>query len=299
MLGHSLHHLGRLAEARTHLERSLDVDTEKARLAQVNAIGYDRRVDTLGNLANTLWMQGLPEQAESLGLRVLEAAQPLQFAMPLSVAMTWACFDRYLSDTDIDAVEHEIVELIEHARTHSIRPQVGIGQCFLGLCQTRRNQFDAAMSLATEGLRLLAEMRYEVFVPLILAHLSESAIAADRHADAVSLMAQLASRDPNKEHWCTAEVLRVKGLLALSGDDDPNAAATLFLQSAALARKQGALAWELRAAMSLARLRANQGRQREAKELLEAVYSRFTEGFETVDLLAARSLLRELAHQNS
>jgi predicted ATPase/DNA-binding winged helix-turn-helix (wHTH) protein len=299
MLGHSLHHLGRLAEARTHLERSLDVDTEKARLAQVNAIGYDRRVDSLGNLANTLWMQGFPEQAESLGLRVLEAARPLQFAMPLSVAMTWACFSRYLSDTDIDAVEHDIVELIEHARTHSIKPQVGIGHCFLGLCQTRRNQFDAAMSLATEGLRLLAEMRYEVFVPLILAHLSESAIAADRHADAVSLMAQLASRDPNKEHWCTAEVLRVKGLLALSGDDDPSAAATLFLQSAALARKQGALAWELRAAMNLARLRANQGRQREAIELLEAVYNRFTEGFETVDLLAARSLLRELAHQNS
>jgi predicted ATPase/DNA-binding winged helix-turn-helix (wHTH) protein len=299
MLGHSLHHLGRLAEARTHLERSLDVDTEKARLAQVNAIGYDRRVDTLGNLANTLWMQGFSEQAESLGLRVLEAARPLQFAMPLSVAMTWACFNRYLSDTDIDAVEHDIVELIEHARTHSIKPQVGIGHCFLGLCQTRRNQFDAAMSLATEGLRLLAEMRYEVFVPLILAHLSESAIAADRHADAVSLMAQLASRDPNKEHWCTAEVLRVKGLLALSGGDDPNAAATLFLQSAALARKQGALAWELRAAMNLARLRANQGRQREAIELLEAVYNRFTEGFETVDLLAARSLLRELAHQNS
>jgi predicted ATPase len=155
------------------------------------------------------------------------------------------------------------------------------------------------MPLATEGLQLLAEMQYEVFVPLILAHLIESAIAADRHTDAVSLMAQLANRDRNREHWCTAEVLRVQGLLALSGDHDPDAAATLFLQSAALARKQGALAWELRAAMNLARLRANQGRQREAIELLEAVYNRFTEGFETVDLLAARSLLRELAHQNS
>jgi tetratricopeptide (TPR) repeat protein len=293
MLGHSLHHLGRLAEARTHLQRSLDIDTEKARLAQVNAIGYDRRVDTLGNLASTVWMQGFPEQAELLGLRVLEAARPLQFAMPLSVAMTWASFHRYLSDTDIDSVEHDIVELIEHARTHSIKPQVGIGNCFLALCQTRRNQFDAAMPLAAEGLRLLAEMQYEVFVPLILAHLSESAIAADRHVDAVSLMAQLASRDRNREHWCTAEVLRVKGLLSRS-DGNADAAATLFLQSAVMARKQGALAWELRAAMNLARLRANQGRQREAIELLEAVYNRFTEGFETVDLLAARSLLTEL-----
>jgi len=293
MLGHSLHHLGRLAEARTHLQRSLDIDTEKARLAQVNAIGYDRRVDTLGNLASTVWMQGFPEQAKSLGARVLEAARPLQFAMPLSVAMTWASFHGYLSDTDIDSVEHDIVELIEHARTHSIKPQVGIGNCFLALCQTRRNQFDAAMPLAAEGLRLLAEMQYEVFVPLILAHLSESAIVADRHVDAVSLMAQLASRDRNREHWCTAEILRVKGLPALS-NDDADAAATFFLQSAELARKQGALAWELRAAMNLARLRANHGRQREARVLLEGVYNRFTEGFETVDLLAARSLLIEL-----
>jgi hypothetical protein len=51
--------------------------------------------------------------------------------------------------------------------------------------------------------------------------------------------------------------------------------------------------------MNLARLRANQGRQREAIELLEGVYNRFTEGFETVDLLAARSLLGELADENS
>jgi predicted ATPase len=214
--------------------------------------------------------------------------------MPLSVAMTWASFHRYLSDTDIDSVEHDIVELIEHARTHSIKPQVGIGNCLLALCQTRRNQFDAAMPLAAEGLRLLAEMQYEVFVPLILAHLSESAIAADRYVDAVSLMAQLASRDRNGEHWCTAEVLRVKGLLAQS-DGDADAAATLFLQAAALARKQGALAWELRAAMNLARLKADHGRQREAMELLETVYNGFTEGFETVDLLAARNLLGLLA----
>jgi predicted ATPase len=83
-------------------------------------------------------------------------------------------------------------------------------------------------------------------------------------------------------------------LLALSGDRDADTAATLFLQSVALARKQGALAWELRAAMNLARLRAKQGRQRKAIELLEGVYNRFTEGFQTVDLLAARSLLGEL-----
>jgi predicted ATPase/DNA-binding winged helix-turn-helix (wHTH) protein len=298
MLGHANHHLGRLAEARVHLQRSLDIDTEKARLAQVNALGYDRRVDTLGNLANTLWLQGFPEQARLLGLRALEQARPLQFALPVTVAMIWAGFNRYLSDTDIDAVEQDIVELIEHARTHAIGSQLGIGNCLLGLCQTRRSQFDAATPLVGEGLRLLAEARYEVFTPVILAHLCESAIAADRHSDALSLMAQIESRDRNKEHWCTAEILRVKGLLALSGKRGQAAAADLFSSAAALARKQGALAWELRAAMNLSKLWVDQGREREALGLLEPLYSRFTEGFETVDLIAARRLLDELRQLN-
>jgi predicted ATPase/DNA-binding winged helix-turn-helix (wHTH) protein len=291
MLGHTKHHLGRLAEARVHLQRSLDIDTEKARLAQVNAVGYDRRVDTLGNLASTLWLQGFPEQARVLGMRALEEARPLQFALPVSVAMTWAGFNRYLSDTDIDAVEPDIVELMEHARTHSIGNQLGIGHCLLGLCQTRRNQFDAATPLVREGLRLLAEAQYEVFSPVVLAHLCEAAIAANRHNDALSLMAQLESRDRNPEHWCTPEILRVKGLIALSGERDEAAAADFFSRSGALARKQGALAWELRAAMNLGKLWATQCRERDALDLLEPLYGRFTEGFETVDLIAARRLL--------
>jgi predicted ATPase len=294
MLGHVKHHLGHLAEARVHLQRSLDIDTEKARLAQVNAIGYDRRVDTLGNLASTLWLQGFPEQARLMGMRALEQARPLQFALPVSVAMVWAGFNRYLSDTDIDAVEHDIVELIEHARTHSIASQLGIGHCLLGLCQTRRNQFDAATPLVTEGLRLLAEAQYEVFSPIVLAHLCEAAIAADRHNDALSLMAQLESRDRNPEHWCTPEILRVKGLIALSGERDEAAAADFFSRSGALARKQGALAWELRTAMNLGKLWAAQSRERDALDLVAPLYGRFTEGFETADLIAARRLLDDL-----
>src|SRR5216683_1443296 len=103
--------------------------------------------------ASQLWLQGFSEQARLLGMRALEEARPLQFALPVSVAMTWAGFNRYLSDTDIDAVEHDIVELMEHARTHSIGNQLGIGHCLLGLCQTRRNQFDTATPLVSRAVR--------------------------------------------------------------------------------------------------------------------------------------------------
>jgi hypothetical protein len=140
----------------------------------------------------------------------------------------------------------------------------------------------------------LAEAQYEVFSPVVLAHLCEAAIAANRHNDALSLMVQLESRDSNPEHWCTPEILRVKGLIALSGERDEAAAADFFSKSGALARKQGALAWELRAAMNLGQLWAAQSRERDALDLLEPLYGRFTEGFETVDLIAASRLIDEL-----
>jgi predicted ATPase len=107
-------------------------------------------------------------------------------------------------------------------------------------------------------------------------------------------MAQLESRDSNPEHWCTPEILRVKGLIALSGERDEAAAADLFSKSGALARKQGALAWELRAAMNLGQLWVTQSRASDALGLLEPLYGRFTEGFETVDLIAASRLIEEL-----
>jgi predicted ATPase len=93
-----------------------------------------------------------------------------------------------------------------------------------------------------------------------------------------------------------AELLRVKGeLLPLRGE--PGAAATAeghFRQALDLARQQGALSWELRAATSLTRLWRSEARNEEALELLPSVYDRFTEGFTTADLKAAKALIKEL-----
>jgi predicted ATPase len=72
------------------------------------------------------------------------------------------------------------------------------------------------------------------------------------------------------------------------------AAEDCFNQAAQIARERGALFWELRVALSLARLRVSQGRQREARAQLASVYDRFTEGFAIADLQAARALLEGL-----
>jgi predicted ATPase len=96
--------------------------------------------------------------------------------------------------------------------------------------------------------------------------------------------------------WYSPELLRIKGevLLRQRADQSAVAAEDCFSQAAQMAREQGALFWELRIALSVARLRVSQGRGHEARAPLAAVYDRFTEGFATADLQAARSLLEGL-----
>jgi predicted ATPase len=90
-------------------------------------------------------------------------------------------------------------------------------------------------------------------------------------------------------------LLRIKGtvLLAMAGTDETEGEDCLT-QSLACARRQFSASWELRTAITLARLRAKRGHHDEARQLLSSVYDRFTEGFRTSDLKAAAQLLREL-----
>ena len=96
--------------------------------------------------------------------------------------------------------------------------------------------------------------------------------------------------------WYAAELLRIKGevLLQQAADQSALAAEECFDQAAQMAREQGALFWELRVALSVARLRVSQGRHHEARAPLASVYDRFTEGFATADMQAARTMLDEL-----
>jgi predicted ATPase len=96
--------------------------------------------------------------------------------------------------------------------------------------------------------------------------------------------------------WCEAELYRLQGTLLLTRSGEPYAEAEACLQQAlAIARRQQAKSWELRAAMSLSRLWQRQGKRAEAYELLAPIYGWFTEGFDTADLPEAKALLEELA----
>ena len=115
------------------------------------------------------------------------------------------------------------------------------------------------------------------------------------------IVAAIGRAERTKELWELPELMRTKGglLLLQSTSRDQADAESCFRQALDVACRQGALAWELRAATSLARLLWDQGRPADGKELLQPIYDRFTEGFDTADLRLARTLLDELLQAQS
>jgi predicted ATPase len=116
----------------------------------------------------------------------------------------------------------------------------------------------------------------------------------DEAADAIKRA--IARAEQGGEGLYHAELIRLRGelLLRRSADADIAGAEDCFCKASELAREQGALFWQLRIATSLARLRVTHGLHDEAKRILAPVYDRFTEGFATTDLRAAKALLDEL-----
>jgi predicted ATPase len=119
----------------------------------------------------------------------------------------------------------------------------------------------------------------------------------DQFDDAWRCMGEaMTAVETTKERWFEADIHRIAGEVALlSPEHDAAKAEGYFERALAVARQQQAKSWELRAAMSMARLWRSQGKSQQARELLAPVYGWFTEGFDTRDLKEAKALLEELA----
>src|SRR5262249_17291680 len=123
----------------------------------------------------------------------------------------------------------------------------------------------------------------------LAACLGETGEVTEGLATAEEALARCKARD---EGWDLPELLRIKGDLLLRQPADQ--AEACFDDAIVLARKQGALSWELRSALSFARLKATQKKAKDARRILASAYEKFTEGLETADLRAARALLETL-----
>ena len=136
-----------------------------------------------------------------------------------------------------------------------------------------------------------------MWTPLFLSYLAWANVRVGRLDEAwTNIREAMNAVEITKERWCEAEINRIGGEVALlSPDPDTAKAETGFARALEVARTQQAKAWELRAAMSMARLFSSQGKPQDALEILAPVYGGFTEGFDTMDLREAKLWLDERA----
>jgi predicted ATPase len=150
--------------------------------------------------------------------------------------------------------------------------------------------------MLTSGLTAYRSTGATVFTPSSLSNLAMAYADLGQFEDAWRCIGEaMTAVEATKERWCEAEIYRIVGEIALlSPEQDAAKAQAYFERALAVAREQQAKSWELRAAMSMARLKRGQGKRDEARDLLAPVYGWFTEGFDTLDLREAKVLLDEL-----
>jgi predicted ATPase len=291
LLGLTHHVLGDQETARRHITSMLDHYLAPADRSHRVRYQFDQRVAGLAILGQILWIQGSPDQAMRTVELAVDEATSAQHSPSLLYALFNGACPVALQCGDLARAD-QFIEMLREVSdlNRSWRPwsEVNGG---IRLIESGDPH---------EGTRLLRQglfgMPIAGFQQRYVSHLGALAVGALEVGDrvcavtAIETALQKSERDENR--WCVAELLRIKGEVALRGGRESDAEAeTLFLESLDWSRRQGALSWELRAAMSLARLKLAQGRAAEASALLGRVYGEFREGFETADLIRARDLL--------
>jgi predicted ATPase len=153
-----------------------------------------------------------------------------------------------------------------------------------------------AVQLITSGITGFRSTGSTLFMPWYSSSLAKAHARLDQFDDAWRCIDEATTAmATTKERWCESDVHRTAGEIALMSPDANTARAeACFERALAVAREQQAKSWELRAAMSMARLWRSQGKRQQAHDLLAPVYDWFTEGFDTLDLEEAKSLLEQL-----
>jgi predicted ATPase/DNA-binding winged helix-turn-helix (wHTH) protein len=291
MLGISHHVLGDQATARRYCETALK--PEPIQNSSLIRSGYDQRIRALVMLARSLWLQGYASRAVSIATQALHRANALDH--PVSLCVCWiSTATVFLWTGDWSEADRIIDRLIACAEKYSLRPYHAIGLGLKGELSLRQGDAQAGQNLLTACLDALEAGQHQSLITVFISNLAIALARAGQvdEADA-AIDRAMAWGEPTRSHFHLPEMMRIKGELLASGPHSCEAE-NWFSRSLDLAREQSALAWQLRTATSLALLRTRQGRRDEAPRVLRPVYDRFTEGFDTPDLRAAKLLLDEL-----
>jgi predicted ATPase len=199
---------------------------------------------------------------------------------------------------DFATADREITRLIEVATRLNAPFWETAGHFLKGQLLVERGEFAQGLPVLRDAFETCGRTGWHISDEEFKGALASGLAGTGRLDEAlVALDDAMAAADEDGHGWYAPELLRIKGevLLQQAADQSTLAAEDCFKQAAQMAREQGALFWELRVALSIARLRVSQGRRHEASVPLESVYDRFTEGFATADLRAARTLLDKLS----
>jgi tetratricopeptide (TPR) repeat protein len=284
---------GKFADARGYHETALELwDPIYRRLIRQPEDGY---VLTLVMLSLTLLCLGYIDQARLQREKALVEARRLgAFNLGIALMLSWPVDWRLCGIKSASSTLKAADEMIAIASEEGYPQWLGPGKIMRGVYLGANGQAEQGLTLILEGTRINSAMGNRLMKPFYLMTLAETYSHAGQPKEALHQIVESAKLiEMTQERWAEAEVHRMRGTL-LRTLDEHTTAEECYLNALDKARGQRAKFWELRAALDLAQLWRDQGKRREARDLLAPVYDWFTEGFDTFDLKEAKMLLDEL-----
>ncbi len=294
--GQRLFLAGEFQAANPHLEQVLALHDPVAQAGLVDHAGAHPQMTQIF-LGLALLCLGFPDQAAQRAQATLAEARRLAHPTSLANTLAFAGLQASIIE-DYAALDRWAEEMMALATEQGLPFYQALALMFRGRVRIRNGDGTGGLALLRSGVADYRRGGAIIWLPPFIALLAAGCESAGLVEEAVALLDEaLRTMERTGERWFAAELYRHKGeLLRRQGHE---AAGIELLRTAlGIARQQGAKLWELRAAMSLARVYCEQGRDGEAGDLLAPVHGQFTEGFGTADLAAAKSLLEALSRSS-
>jgi predicted ATPase len=286
---------GDFAGALAHYDQSLALYHPAEHRPLAARFGQDNRVTVLCWRALALWVLGYPEKAVADTDHALKDAREIGQAGTLMFALANASAHIFCGNyATANALLDDLLVLADEKGAFHWK---ATGLMEQGCVLMLTGKASDAVQMLTPGITARRSTGATIWAPLYLSYLARAYAEIGQFDDAWrSIDEAMTAVETTKERWCEAEVYRMAGEIALkSPEPDAFKAEHYFERALAVARQQQAKSWELRAAMSMARLWRDRGKRQQARDLLAPIYGWFTEGFDTLDLKEAKFLLEELA----
>jgi predicted ATPase len=287
---------GNMTEGRVHLDRVIALYDPVEHRPLATRLGVDPCVGALCYRSLGLWALGYPDAALAGTEQALSEAREIGHAGTLMQTMSVACLTQLISGNYAMAKAQSDRMIVLAEERGSIFWKA-VGMLRRGWLLVLTGKTSDAVSMFTSVIPAYRSTGATIFSPAYLSHLARCCGELGQFDDAWSYVGEaMTVVEATKETWYEADVHRTAGEIALmSPERDAAKAEGHFERALAVARAQQAKSFELRAAMSMARLWRDQRKRQQAHDLLAPVYGWFTEGFDTLDLKQAKALLDELA----